>query len=52
VEILVLRHQSNVLQRRSPKPLAFSNSDHLIFAGLYAVAPAILIAIVEPLTVG
>jgi hypothetical protein len=52
-EILVLRHQLNVLRRRSPKRLAFSNVDRLIFAGLYAVAPRILsaLAIVEPQTV-
>ena len=52
-EILVLRHQVNVLRRRSPKRLAFSNVDRLIFAGLYAVAPRILsaLAIVEPQTV-
>jgi transposase InsO family protein len=52
-EILVLCHQVNVLRRRSPKRLAFSNLDRLIFAGLYAVAPRILsaLAIVEPETV-
>jgi hypothetical protein len=31
VEILVLRHRVNVLRRRSPKRLAFSNWDRLIF---------------------
>ena len=53
VEILVLRHQLNVLRRRAPKRRAFSNQDRLIFAGLYAVAPRILsaLAIVEPQTV-
>src|SRR6476619_4172774 len=52
-EILVLRHQLNVLRRRSPKRLAFSNLDRLIFACLYAVAPHILraLTIVEPQTV-
>ena len=52
-EILVLRHQVNVLRRRSPKRLAFSNLDRLIFAGLYAIAPRILgaLAIIEPQTV-
>jgi hypothetical protein len=34
-EILVLRHQLNVLRRKSPKRLAFSNIDRLVFAGLY-----------------
>jgi hypothetical protein len=33
-EILVLRHQLNVLWRKSPKRLAFGNIDHLVFAGL------------------
>jgi hypothetical protein len=52
-EIVVLRHQVNVLRRRSPKRLALSNVDRLIFAGLYGVAPRILsaLAIVEPQTV-
>jgi transposase InsO family protein len=52
-EILVLRHQLNVLRRRSLKRPTFSNLDRLIFAGLYAVAPRILsaLAIVEPQTV-
>src|SRR2546423_9110573 len=34
-EILVLRHQLNVLRRKSPKRLAFGNVDRLVFAGLY-----------------
>jgi hypothetical protein len=33
-EILVLRHQLNVLRRKSPKRLAFGNIDRLVFAGL------------------
>jgi hypothetical protein len=41
-EILVLRHQLNVLRRKSPKRLAFSNVDRLVFAGLYRVAPGVL----------
>jgi hypothetical protein len=32
-EILVLRHQLNVLRRRSPKRVAFSSIDRLVFAG-------------------
>jgi hypothetical protein len=52
-EILVLRHQVNVLRRKSPRRLAFSNLDRLIFASLYRVAPQVLnaLAIVEPETV-
>src|SRR5437588_259991 len=38
-EILVLRHQLNVLRRKSPKRLAFGNVDRLVFAGLYRAAP-------------
>ena len=30
-EILVLRHQLNVLRRKSPKRLAFGNVDRLVF---------------------
>ena len=34
-EILFLRHQLNVLHRRSPKRVALTNIDRLVFAGLY-----------------
>ena len=52
-ELLVLRHQLNVLRRKSPGRLAFSNLDRLVFAGMYALAPNILDAlkIVKPETV-
>jgi hypothetical protein len=52
-EILVLRHQLNVLRRKSPKRLAFGNVDRLVFAGLYRVAPGVLDAlkILKPQTV-
>jgi len=33
-EILVLRHQLNVLRRRSPKLVAVGNLDRLVFVGL------------------
>src|SRR5271167_115080 len=36
-EILFLRHQLNVLHRRSPKRVALSNIDRLVFAGLYCL---------------
>jgi transposase InsO family protein len=51
-EILVLRHQLNVLRRRSPKRVAFSNIDRLVFVGLYRLAPGVLEAlkIVRPET--
>jgi transposase InsO family protein len=45
-EIMALRHQLIVLRRKSPKRLAFSNSDRLIFAGLYRIAPNVLNALV------
>src|SRR5208337_1764399 len=52
-EIVALRHQLNVLRRKSRKRLAFSNFDRLIFAGLYRIAPNVLnaLVIVEPETV-
>jgi transposase InsO family protein len=52
-EVLVLRHQLNVLRRRAPKRLAFSTVDRLVFAGLYRLAPGVLEAlkILQPQTV-
>src|SRR6516162_10296001 len=44
-EILVLRHQLNVLRRKSPKRVAFSNVDRLLFTGLYRLAPTVLEAL-------
>ena len=39
-EILTLRHQLNVLRRKSPQRLTFGGIDRLVFAGLYRLAPA------------
>ena len=52
-EILALRHQLNVLRRRSPKRLAFSNFDRLVFAGLYRIVAGVLngLVIVKPETI-
>ena len=52
-EILVLRHQLNVLHRKSRKHVAPSNIDRLVFVGLYRVAPKVLdsLKIVQPETV-
>jgi hypothetical protein len=52
-EILVLRHQLNVLRRRSPKRVAVSNVDRLVLVGLYRLAPKVLDAlkILQPETV-
>ena len=53
VEILTLRHQLNVLRRKSPQRLTFTSIDRLVFAGLYRLAPGVLDAlkIVKPETV-
>src|ERR1700757_942689 len=52
-EILVLRHQLNVLRRRSPKRVVLGNIDRLVFCGLYRLSPTVLHAlkILEPETV-
>src|SRR5215475_2043869 len=52
-EILVLRHQLNVLRRRSPKRVTVSAIDRRVFAGLYRLAPEVLDAmkIIKPETV-
>jgi hypothetical protein len=52
-EILVLRHQLNVLRRRSTKRVAVSNVDRLVLVGLYRLAPKVLDAlkILQPETV-
>ena len=44
-EILVLRHQLNVLRRKSPKRLALSSVDRLLLVGLYRLAPGVLDAL-------
>jgi len=52
-EILVLRHQLNVLGRKAPKRAAFNSIDRLVFAGLRRLAPGVLDAlkILKPETV-
>src|SRR5260370_25429123 len=52
-EILTLRHQLNVLRRKSPQRLGFTSIDRLVFAGLYRLTPGVLDAlrIVGPKTV-
>jgi hypothetical protein len=45
-EILTLRHQLNVLQRKAPKRLAFSNFDRFVFASLYRITSDVLNALV------
>src|ERR1700726_3637316 len=53
VVILMLRHQLNVLRRKSPQRRTFSSIDRLVFAGLYRLALGVLDAlkIVRPETV-
>jgi hypothetical protein len=52
-EIVLLRHQLNVLGRRSPKRVNLSNIDRLVFAGIYSLARQVLDAlqIIKPETV-
>jgi hypothetical protein len=52
-EIVVLRHQLNVLSRKSPKRPPFSNIDGMVLVGLYHLLPSALnaLAIVKPETV-
>jgi hypothetical protein len=49
-EIVALRHQLNVLRKKAPKRLVFSNFDRFVFACLYRIAPGILnsLVIVKP----
>jgi hypothetical protein len=42
---LTLRHQLNVLRRKSPQRLTFSSIDRLVFSRLYRLAPGVLDAL-------
>ena len=44
-EILVLRHQLNVLRRRSPKRVLVANIDRLVFCGRYRLSSTVLNAL-------
>jgi hypothetical protein len=44
-EILVVRHQLNVRRRKAPKRVAVRNIDRLVFAGLYRLAPEVLVTV-------
>jgi hypothetical protein len=52
-EILILRHQLNVLRRKFPKRVAVGSIDRLLFVGLYRFSPKVLDAlkILKPETV-
>ena len=41
-EIVEQRHQLNVLRRKAPKLLVFSNCDRFVFTCLYRLVPGIL----------
>jgi hypothetical protein len=47
-EILVLRHQLNILGRKSPKRVDLSSMDRLVLVGLYRLAPGVLLKIIRP----
>jgi len=51
-EILVLRHQLNILRRKCPKRVALSSIDRLLLVGLYRLAPGVLgaLKIIRPKT--
>ena len=53
IEILALRHQLNILRRKSPKRPGFGGIDRMIFARLYGLTPDVLssLAIVRADTV-
>src|SRR5271170_872859 len=52
-EILVLRHQINVLRRKSPSRPALSNVDRLLFVLLFRLLPTTLdaLTVIQPVTV-
>jgi hypothetical protein len=52
-EILVLRHQLNIMQRKSTKRAAFESIDRSVFAGLYRLVSGALdvLRILKPETV-
>src|SRR5947199_8981509 len=44
-EVLVLRHQLNVLRRKSSKRVTLGSIDRLLLVGLYRLAPGVLDAL-------
>ncbi|MGO8918498.1 MAG: hypothetical protein ACLQJR_21570 [Stellaceae bacterium] len=52
-EIVILRHQLNVLRRRMPSRARLTLTDRLIFVWLYRLRPSVLsaVVIVQPETV-
>jgi transposase InsO family protein len=51
-EILILRHQLNILRRKAPRRLRLTNADRLAFVWLYRLCPAVAdaVTIVRPET--
>ena len=52
-EVLVLRHQLNILRRKSPKRFVLTGVDQLVFIALYCLVPDVMdaLAIIRPETV-
>src|SRR6266481_5781684 len=52
-EVVLLRHQLNVLRRAAPPRLRFTSMDRLIFVWLYRLCPSLLnaVGIIKPATV-
>lgn len=52
-EILVLRHQINILRRKAPRRVLLTSVDRLIFVSLYRLVPTTLdaLAIIKPETI-
>src|SRR6202171_225722 len=52
-EIVILRHQLNVLRRRVPSQLKLTAADRLLFVWLYRLFPSVLnaIRIIQPETI-
>jgi hypothetical protein len=52
-EVVVLRHQLNVLRRAAPSKLRLASTDRLILVWLYRLFPSIIdaVAVVKPATV-
>ena len=44
-EILILRHQINILRRKSPRRVALGNIDRAVLIGLYRLTPTVLEAL-------
>ena len=51
-EVVLLRHQLNVLRRAAPQRLRFTAMDRLIFVWLYRLFPSLIdaVAVIEPAT--